>query len=113
MKCETYCFLSILISLCACVGCGSGISFGLVRVNDGVKDEFESGQVGSRMDREARVSASKHDLDGDGIPDEEDTDIDGDGVPNDTDPDDDNDGIPDDRDPDDNGDGVPDILREP
>jgi hypothetical protein len=59
------------------------------------------------------------DLDGDGIPDDEDTDDDGDGIPDDsddcpTDPspdcsgDFDGDGIPDNEDPDDDNDGVPD-----
>jgi hypothetical protein len=57
------------------------------------------------------------DLDGDGIPDDEDLDIDGDGVPNENDRfpfnasewgDDDGDGIGDNTDEDDDGDGVPD-----
>lgn len=37
-------------------------------------------------------------------------DLDGDGIPNDEDPDDDNDGIPDEEDPDADGDGVPDQV---
>ena len=64
-------------------------------------------------------SGTGDDLDGDGIPDDEDTDDDGDGIPDDsddcpTDPtpdcsgDTDGDGIPDDEDPDDDNDGVPD-----
>ena len=64
-------------------------------------------------------SGSGDDLDGDGIPDDEDTDDDGDGIPDDsddcpTDPtpecsgDTDGDGIPDDEDDDDDNDGVPD-----
>lgn len=39
-----------------------------------------------------------NDIDGDGIPNDQDPDIDGDGIPNDQDPDDDNDGIPDEMD---------------
>ena len=64
-------------------------------------------------------SGTGDDLDGDGIPDDEDTDDDGDGIPDDsddcpTDPtpecsgDADGDGIPDDEDDDDDNDGVPD-----
>ena len=64
-------------------------------------------------------SGTGDDLDGDGIPDDEDTDDDGDGIPDDsddcpTDPspdcsgDFDEDGIPDDEDPDDDNDGTPD-----
>jgi len=64
-------------------------------------------------------SGTGDDLDGDGIPDDEDTDDDGDGIPDDsddcpTDPspdcsgDFDGDGIPDDEDTDDDNDGVPD-----
>ena len=64
-------------------------------------------------------SGTGDDLDGDGIPDDEDTDDDGDGIPDDsddcpTDPtptcsgDTDGDGIPDDEDDDDDNDGVPD-----
>jgi hypothetical protein len=64
-------------------------------------------------------SGTGDDLDGDGIPDDEDTDDDGDGIPDDsddcpTDPtpdcsgDTDGDGIPDDEDPDDDNDGTPD-----
>lgn len=110
MKCAMMRLAAVLLGLCACVGC-EGTTFGLAYSPDGVKDEFEASRVGSRMDRQARASATEHDLDDDGIPDAEDPDIDGDGVPNDTDPDDDNDGIPDEQDPDDNGDGMPDVLK--
>ena len=48
------------------------------------------------------------DMDGDGIPDEDDSDMDGDGLGNDHDDDVDGDGIPNDEDPDDVNDGIPD-----
>ena len=47
------------------------------------------------------------DIDGDGIPNEEDPDIDGDGIPNGEDPDVDGDGTPNRDDPDVDGDGIP------
>ncbi|XP_032295193.1 uncharacterized protein [Drosophila virilis] len=47
-----------------------------------------------------------NDLDGDGIPDDQDDDIDGDGIPNDEDDDIDGDGIPNDKDDDIDGDGI-------
>ena len=47
------------------------------------------------------------DIDGDGIPNEEDPDVDGDGIPNGDDPDVDGDGIPNEEDPDVDGDGIP------
>ncbi|XP_017967085.1 sarcalumenin isoform X2 [Drosophila navojoa] len=50
---------------------------------------------------------SVNDLDGDGIPDDQDDDIDGDGIPNDQDDDIDGDGIPNDKDDDIDGDGIP------
>ncbi|XP_030369603.1 sarcalumenin isoform X2 [Scaptodrosophila lebanonensis] len=50
---------------------------------------------------------SANDLDGDGIPDDEDDDIDGDGIPNNQDDDIDGDGIPNDEDDDIDGDGIP------
>ncbi|MBE6978829.1 MAG: isopeptide-forming domain-containing fimbrial protein [Ruminococcaceae bacterium] len=52
------------------------------------------------------------DLDGDGIPNNEDDDDDNDGTPDDKDDDDDNDGIPDDEDDDDDNDGTPDAEED-
>lgn len=48
------------------------------------------------------------DIDGDGIPNNQDSDIDGDGIPNNADSDMDGDGINNDADTDDDGDGIPD-----
>ncbi|EDV90690.1 midasin isoform X2 [Drosophila grimshawi] len=48
-----------------------------------------------------------NDIDGDGIPDDQDDDIDGDGIPNDEDDDIDGDGIPNEKDDDIDGDGIP------
>ena len=56
------------------------------------------------------ITGKKGDLDGDGIPDEEDDDIDGDGLINTFDDDIDGDNIPNDRDDDIDGDGIPNIL---
>nr|XP_029712698.1 uncharacterized protein LOC109415945 isoform X7 [Aedes albopictus] len=51
---------------------------------------------------------NSNDLDGDGIPNDQDPDDDNDGIPDSQDNDDDNDGIPDAEDMDDDNDGVPD-----
>ncbi|XP_064551164.1 uncharacterized protein LOC135437213 isoform X2 [Drosophila montana] len=77
---------------------------------DGVKDgsgELQSDQP-SRDDDDDDDEDAKgvNDLDGDGIPDDQDDDIDGDGIPNDEDDDIDGDGIPNDKDDDIDGDGI-------
>ncbi|KAH8243198.1 hypothetical protein KR032_005341 [Drosophila birchii] len=64
--------------------------------------EIETVELDSTED-----AKSANDLDGDGIPDDEDDDIDGDGIPNDKDDDIDGDGIPNDEDDDIDGDGIP------
>ncbi|XP_017046856.1 uncharacterized protein LOC108091962 isoform X1 [Drosophila ficusphila] len=64
--------------------------------------EIETVELDSTED-----AKSANDLDGDGIPDDEDDDIDGDGIPNDKDDDIDGDGIPNDEDEDIDGDGIP------
>ncbi|XP_021711627.1 uncharacterized protein LOC5577238 isoform X2 [Aedes aegypti] len=53
---------------------------------------------------------NSNDLDGDGIPNDQDPDDDNDGIPDSQDNDDDNDGIPDAEDMDDDNDGVPDSV---
>ncbi|XP_068152252.1 uncharacterized protein [Drosophila tropicalis] len=72
--------------------------------NDDEKDtvEIETVELDSTED-----AKSANDLDGDGIPDDEDDDIDGDGIPNDKDDDIDGDGIPNEEDDDIDGDGIP------
>jgi hypothetical protein len=55
-----------------------------------------------------RQDAVNGDIDGDGIPNDQDPDMDGDGIPNDQDPDMDGDGIPNASDPDANSNGIPD-----
>ncbi|XP_030562725.1 sarcalumenin isoform X2 [Drosophila novamexicana] len=77
---------------------------------DGVRDgsgELQSDQP-SRDDDDDDDEDAKgvNDLDGDGIPDDQDDDIDGDGIPNDEDDDIDGDGIPNDKDDDIDGDGI-------
>ncbi|XP_022215648.2 uncharacterized protein LOC111069587 isoform X3 [Drosophila obscura] len=80
---------------------------------DGVKDgsgELQSDQPrrdDDDDDDDDEDARSANDLDGDGIPDDEDDDIDGDGIPNDKDDDIDGDGIPNEDDDDMDGDGVP------
>ncbi|XP_041674801.1 uncharacterized protein LOC108116893 isoform X3 [Drosophila eugracilis] len=79
---------------------------------DGVKDgsgELQSDQPrgDDDDDDDDEDAKSANDLDGDGIPDDEDDDIDGDGIPNDKDDDIDGDGIPNDEDEDIDGDGIP------
>ncbi|XP_055530508.1 uncharacterized protein LOC129721676 isoform X2 [Wyeomyia smithii] len=55
-------------------------------------------------------TASSNDLDGDGIPNDQDPDDDNDGILDSQDDDDDNDGIPDAQDMDDDNDGIPDSV---
>ncbi|XP_052837040.1 uncharacterized protein LOC128252896 isoform X2 [Drosophila gunungcola] len=79
---------------------------------DGVRDgsgELQSDQPrgDDDDDDDDEDAKSANDLDGDGIPDDEDDDIDGDGIPNDKDDDIDGDGIPNDEDEDIDGDGIP------
>ncbi|XP_026840475.1 sarcalumenin isoform X2 [Drosophila persimilis] len=79
---------------------------------DGVKDgsgELQSDQPrrDDDDDDDDEDARSANDIDGDGIPDDEDDDIDGDGIPNDKDDDIDGDGIPNEDDDDMDGDGVP------
>ncbi|XP_043863146.1 protein SQS1 isoform X3 [Drosophila mojavensis] len=73
--------------------------------DDGGIDEKETVEI---TDVDSTEDAkSVNDLDGDGIPDDQDDDIDGDGIPNDEDDDIDGDGIPNDKDDDIDGDGIP------
>ncbi|XP_041565681.1 uncharacterized protein LOC108139238 isoform X2 [Drosophila elegans] len=79
---------------------------------DGVRDgsgELQSDQPrgDDDDDDDDEDAKSANDLDGDGIPDDEDDDIDGDGIPNDKDDDIDGDGIPNEEDEDIDGDGIP------
>ncbi|XP_065085509.1 uncharacterized protein LOC135707568 isoform X4 [Ochlerotatus camptorhynchus] len=53
---------------------------------------------------------NSNDLDGDGIPNDQDPDDDNDGIPDTQDNDDDNDGVPDAEDMDDDNDGIPDSM---
>ncbi|XP_052837036.1 uncharacterized protein LOC128252896 isoform X1 [Drosophila gunungcola] len=75
---------------------------GLSAVDEKETIEIETVELDSTED-----AKSANDLDGDGIPDDEDDDIDGDGIPNDKDDDIDGDGIPNDEDEDIDGDGIP------
>ncbi|XP_017084488.2 uncharacterized protein LOC108116893 isoform X1 [Drosophila eugracilis] len=75
---------------------------GLNAVDEKETIEIETVELDSTED-----AKSANDLDGDGIPDDEDDDIDGDGIPNDKDDDIDGDGIPNDEDEDIDGDGIP------
>lgn len=71
---------------------------------------FNSGtDCTSFPDNPCGTVVNPNDIDGDGIPNDQDLDIDGDGIPNDLDDDIDGDGIPNDQDDDDDGDGIPDI----
>ncbi|UCE58489.1 MAG: hypothetical protein JSU63_13725 [Phycisphaerales bacterium] len=74
--------------------------------NDGLTDleEIEAGL-------DPKDPTDGPDIDGDGIPNEEDPDIDGDGLPNYTDPDVDGDGLLNADDPDLDGDGLPDLTH--
>ncbi|XP_017967087.1 sarcalumenin isoform X4 [Drosophila navojoa] len=80
---------------------------------DGVTGKDGSGELqadqprGDDDDDDDEDAKSVNDLDGDGIPDDQDDDIDGDGIPNDQDDDIDGDGIPNDKDDDIDGDGIP------
>ncbi|XP_062122867.1 uncharacterized protein LOC133836407 isoform X1 [Drosophila sulfurigaster albostrigata] len=80
---------------------------------DGVTSKDGSGELQSDQpsrdddDDDDEDAKSANDIDGDGIPDDEDDDIDGDGIPNDEDDDIDGDGIPNDKDDDIDGDGIP------
>ncbi|XP_017873325.1 PREDICTED: sarcalumenin isoform X7 [Drosophila arizonae] len=80
---------------------------------DGVTGKDGSGELqadqprGDDDDDDDEDAKSVNDLDGDGIPDDQDDDIDGDGIPNDEDDDIDGDGIPNDKDDDIDGDGIP------
>ncbi|XP_017117396.1 uncharacterized protein LOC108139238 isoform X1 [Drosophila elegans] len=75
---------------------------GLSAVDEKETIEIETVELDSTED-----AKSANDLDGDGIPDDEDDDIDGDGIPNDKDDDIDGDGIPNEEDEDIDGDGIP------
>ncbi|XP_022215436.2 uncharacterized protein LOC111069587 isoform X1 [Drosophila obscura] len=75
---------------------------GIDAVDEKETVEIETVELDSTED-----ARSANDLDGDGIPDDEDDDIDGDGIPNDKDDDIDGDGIPNEDDDDMDGDGVP------
>ncbi|XP_023163587.2 sarcalumenin isoform X1 [Drosophila hydei] len=80
---------------------------------DGVTGKDGSGELqadqprGDDDDDDDEDAKRVNDLDGDGIPDDQDDDIDGDGIPNDEDDDIDGDGIPNDKDDDIDGDGIP------
>ncbi|EDW24986.1 GL23092 [Drosophila persimilis] len=83
-----------------------------IEESHGVKDgsgELQSDQPrrDDDDDDDDEDARSANDIDGDGIPDDEDDDIDGDGIPNDKDDDIDGDGIPNEDDDDMDGDGVP------
>lgn len=58
-------------------------------------------------DGDGVVNSEDDDIDGDGVPNDKDSDIDGDGIPNDLDKDIDGDGVPNEHDSDRDGDGVP------
>ncbi|XP_033232635.1 sarcalumenin isoform X3 [Drosophila pseudoobscura] len=75
---------------------------GIDAVDEKETVEIETVELDSTED-----AISANDIDGDGIPDDEDDDIDGDGIPNDKDDDIDGDGIPNEDDDDMDGDGVP------
>ncbi|XP_026840474.1 sarcalumenin isoform X1 [Drosophila persimilis] len=75
---------------------------GIDAVDEKETVEIETVELDSTED-----ARSANDIDGDGIPDDEDDDIDGDGIPNDKDDDIDGDGIPNEDDDDMDGDGVP------
>ncbi|XP_043065213.1 uncharacterized protein LOC108091962 isoform X2 [Drosophila ficusphila] len=91
--------------------CRPYIEKAIHELKDGVRDgsgELQSDQPrGDDDDDDDEDAKSANDLDGDGIPDDEDDDIDGDGIPNDKDDDIDGDGIPNDEDEDIDGDGIP------
>ncbi|XP_055621605.1 uncharacterized protein LOC129765373 isoform X2 [Toxorhynchites rutilus septentrionalis] len=82
------------------------------------EDSEDAGSVGEESEsvraddgsgsNEAVDVAKSNDLDGDGIPNDQDPDDDNDGIPDSQDDDDDNDGIPDAQDMDDDNDGIPD-----
>ncbi|XP_055590758.1 serine-aspartate repeat-containing protein F-like [Uranotaenia lowii] len=78
--------------------------------NDGVPDVLDTDDDNDGIPdvRDKDSPVTHNDLDGDGIPNEQDDDDDGDGIPDAEDDDDDNDGIPDAEDPDDDNDGIPD-----
>ncbi|ALC46803.1 CG9297 [Drosophila busckii] len=73
--------------------------------DDGGRDEKETVEITDVDSTEDAKSAN--DIDGDGIPDDQDDDIDGDGIPNEEDDDIDGDGIPNEKDDDIDGDGIP------
>ncbi|KPU80423.1 uncharacterized protein Dana_GF18617, isoform C [Drosophila ananassae] len=75
---------------------------GLFSIDEKDTIEIETVELDSTED-----AKSANDLDGDGIPDDEDDDIDGDGIPNEKDDDIDGDGIPNEDDDDIDGDGIP------
>ncbi|XP_058829509.1 uncharacterized protein LOC131688905 isoform X8 [Topomyia yanbarensis] len=75
-----------------------------------VADESELVQVDEGSGRNTGGNAKSNDLDGDGIPNDQDPDDDNDGIPDSQDNDDDNDGVPDAEDLDDDNDGVPDSM---
>ncbi|KAH8295429.1 hypothetical protein KR018_011034 [Drosophila ironensis] len=75
---------------------------GLSAIDEKDTIEIETVELDSTED-----AKSANDLDGDGIPDDEDDDIDGDGIPNEKDDDIDGDGIPNEEDDDIDGDGIP------
>lgn len=77
-------------------------------------DDGESSEAVVRVDDGSGSSdadaAKSNDLDGDGIPNDQDPDDDNDGIPDTQDDDDDNDGVPDAEDMDDDNDGIPDNV---
>ncbi|XP_062560077.1 uncharacterized protein LOC134224636 isoform X15 [Armigeres subalbatus] len=77
--------------------------------NDDIGDVVEESET-IRTDEGSGDTGKPHsnDLDGDGIPNDQDPDDDNDGIPDTQDNDDDNDGIPDAEDMDDDNDGIPD-----
>ncbi len=71
-------------------------------------DNRNTGNYQSPLDQGTKEITRNPDIDGDGIPNEEDGDMDGDGVFNQDDDDTDGDGVPNDWDYDDDEDGIPD-----
>ncbi|XP_017846408.1 sarcalumenin isoform X2 [Drosophila busckii] len=70
-------------------------------------DDDDDAKSANDIDGDGIPDDQDDDIDGDGIPNEEDDDIDGDGIPNEKDDDIDGDGIPNDEDDDIDGDGIP------
>ncbi|XP_058464370.1 uncharacterized protein LOC131438382 isoform X6 [Malaya genurostris] len=78
--------------------------------NDGIPDSEDIDDDNDGIPDNLEGKPQTNDLDGDGIPNDQDEDIDNDGIPNSEDDDNDNDGIPDAVDVDDDNDGIPDVL---